>query len=286
MAILEKKNSEKKVIFVVFLSSCRIYLKLKSNLSQIMVFRRTYRKRTNFKKKVNNQKPTAWNQKKQISTLASRVNRLYKRTNTLKTYRQLSLTSSGNLSAAYNVESWHKTNLWTKLGAWTTEAKKFYAQKYYFDMLFTCNTEESPVTFSVFTVSLKPGMAKKLIDDAGEELSSLSTGTHYTATNSKLIVLNRDYFNIHKAHRFTIAAREYTADNDEGRNQKATWKRISYWVKFPRQYKTSGDNWSNLYLQDQPGFSRLYTLIFNDNSSIDLEYPFFEGTMLINGYEV
>lgn len=250
-------------------------------------FRNFRGKRRNFKRKVAKQKPTAYNQKEQILALSSKVSNLYKRSAQKRIYRQCALSGTFQTSANYAVWNPMTPQLWTRLGNWTTSAKKMYLKSLYFDHLITCNTEVNPITYTFFLVSLRPSTGKRLVENAGEFLASMTDGIHYYTYNSKLVHLNKDYFRVHYAKRFTITAIEYTDNETGGSNPRTTWKRFSHGIKWPRLLKSpaGGEVLTGTASDEVPIGNRLYCLMFNDNSAADLEYNQWDCTCLINLWE-
>jgi len=244
-------------------------------------------KRRNFKRKVQKQKPTASNQKAQITTLANKVNTLYKRSYQKRIYRQSALSATFNVGANYSCWNVMQPQMWDRVGNWTTSAKKMYLKSLYFDHLVTSNTEISPITFTYFLVALRPQGGKRLVENAGEFLASLVSGVHYYEYDSKLVHLNKDYFAVKYAKRFTLTAVEYTDNEASGKNPRTTWKRFSHGIKFPRLFKSTrdGDVLTSTASDEVPIGNRLYCLMFNDNSVADLEYPKWISTCLLNLWE-
>lgn len=246
-----------------------------------------YRRKRNFKRKVQKQKPSAYNQKQQITTLASKVNSLYKRTAQKRIHRQCVQEYTAQTSANVKVFNVMTPQLWDRLGNWTTSAKKMYLKSIYFDHLITCNTEISPITYTYFLVSLRPSTGKRLVENAGEFLSSMVDGTHYKTFNSQLVHLNKDFFRVHYVKRFVITAVEFSDALTQGRDPKTTWKRITHSIKWPRLLKSpaGSDVLTGIASDEVPIGNRLYCLMFCDNSAADLEFNQWDCTALINLWE-
>ena len=141
------------------------------------------------------------------------------------------------------------------------------------DNLITCHSEISPITMTYFVVSLKPGFgAKKLVEEAGENLTSLVADKHYSLLQGMAMV-NKDYFRIHYCKRVLTTAVEYTSAETGGSNPLSTFKRFYHKIKFPRWLNDGESSWEGMNSNAVPLGSRLYCLIFNDNSALDIESP-------------
>jgi len=243
--------------------------------------RRPYRK--NFKKSIAWKKPTGKNQKKQIYTLARRVDYLSKVQRDRTTVGRYSITTDQLTASDYTVNNLTDLTQWAAVfeePPAITNRAKVKLMSFGIDNLFTCHQEQAPVTYTYFCVSLKPGFgAKKLVQDAGEGLGSLVPDKHYTILQG-MTLLNKEFFNIHYVKRFTITATEYTSAETGGSNPQTTFKRFYHKISFPRWLNDGNSTWDDMNENAVPLGSRLYCLAFNDNSIVDLQSNKWQQTVI------
>lgn len=138
------------------------------------------------------------------------------------------------------------------------------------------NNEEETTNFSVFLVSLKDN-GGSMIDPANGFLAMTSGSDYYQY--SGWTFLNKDKFTIHHYKHFQLtnygsALSASAAQNKYGTNIDFDWKTpVNSIIKpnAPGAGATAGSWKSNGYQADPS--QNYYLLIFNDNSSVDTEYP-------------
>jgi len=194
------------------------------------------------------------------------------------TYSRYSYQLSTNVSANYHVMNLTDCPLWTAIfdnaGA-ASHYKKHQTVSCTVDSYVRANTESASITYSYFLVSLKPGTgAKGLVELAGENLTGLIDGTHYTLMTSGQVLLNLKFFNVIQAKRFTVGQDTAFALGVTGTFQPGTYKR---WYKKVKWSKSLTDS-DHSDVTAIPGYSvplgtRLYAILFNNNSAADLQYP-------------
>lgn len=250
--------------------------------------RKNYSKgRRGLKKRISWKRPTAYNQKRQLFTLAKQVSVLRKVQRSRAIYGRFKNQWTGK-----EVSSDYITQNLTDVSSWTgvfenpdliAEKNKVKLLSIGIDTLITCSSENSAVTYTYFIVSLKPQVAKHLVENAGEGLGQLNPDEHYTFLQG-MTMLNKKYFNIHKCRRFTLSEENYNShgltEATSGKNQAKTWKRFYDKISFPRWLNDGQENWRGMDTNAVPLGSRLYCLVFNDNSIADLENPLLQQTMI------
>lgn len=240
---------------------------------------RTFRKRGSISKYAKMAKPTAQNQKNQIVALAGQVQGLRTMARVGRQVSQYQYVYDYNLSADYGYFDIIQPDQWTNIFADPTSVEnacRVKMQSVKFDMLFTCNTEQSPITFSCFLVTLKPDTADQLMSIAGSDLSGLVSGAHYakTAALSGLVHLNEQFFTTLKHWQFTLTEQMYGSAGDPSKEASKTWKRISFKQLFYRRLWSGRNGWRTALTSDRVNSAcKLYMLMFNDNSALDIESP-------------
>lgn len=154
----------------------------------------------------------------------------------------------------------------------------------YNQLRFTCNTEFSPVQFTVFHVRLNPKTSQNTIIQCGQNLNNGNMteangyfvrgdqGTHSTASTYGNVVLNPDKYLIKKQWQFTLAPsvayQEFgTGTTTTGTNPFSTMKQIDF--SFPCNYTFGATDrrWVELGANLLDINLRNYILIFTDNAS-------------------
>ncbi len=238
--------------------------------------RKTRKGRGGLKKRISWQKSSGSNQKKQIYTLAKRVSQLSKVQRSRAIYGRFSRDWEKLVEGDYIVQNLTDVSMWTPIFENPEELadrQKVKLLSIGIDTMITCASEPSPITMTYFIVSLKPGQgAKHLVESTGEGLANLEPGEHYSFLQG-MAQVNKKYFQIHKCKRFTVTAEDYTNTGNAGKNQLGTFKRFYQKISFPRWLNDGQEKWSGINTSSVPLGARLYCLIFNDNSIVDLESP-------------
>lgn len=262
-----------------------------------------YRKRTfgrnarggrRFRGKVLFKKPTAQNQRKQIFQLSHGLSRLQRQMNAnvfYGTYRCNHFNPAlGSPYAVVNLTAPQPiaggTSQWEDCFESNTRmalAKKAYMRSMGIDVLVTLGDEnDTPVTFTYFVVSLKPGRgAKAVIEQAGEQLDNLEEGSHYSSQSgggqpffgqsSGLVMMDKSRFNIHYIKRFTLSAKKYESGLSNSTQFSGTYKR--FYHKLRCGNKPLNDGTSDQQIRDMPEASvplgsRYYAIMFNDATGV------------------
>jgi len=231
------------------------------------------------RKKALTRRPTAGNQKQQIVALAGEVQKLGKRQRLGSQISQYQYLYEANLTSDYNVFDVVVPTSWVNIFAdpdAVENATRITMKHIKFDMLFTCNTERAPVTFSCFLVTLKPDTADQVLSVAGSNLGLMSAGAHYAkaGTYSGLVHLNEQFFTIRKQWRFTVTTEMLSTHTEASREASTSYKRISFNFPYSRSLHSGRNSWRTALNSDRVASSaKLFLLMFNDNSSLDLENP-------------
>lgn len=154
------------------------------------------------------------------------------------------------------------------------------------DMQITVNNEPSPVTYSLFLVSLREETSAQLISNIGSGMTALVENTHYTlgpAVNGGRgqAYMNPAFFKIHKAKRFQLASLKYDSAGANATNQEGTVRRFSWTIPFKRRLVSGRGSWTQAVSSVQNS-ARLFFFIFNDNSTADGESPYVTANALVH----
>lgn len=141
--------------------------------------------------------------------------------------------------------------------------------------------ETSTIAFTAFLVRLKDSMAPFV--NFNDSTLSLTDGEHYVTLSGSLapnaspsigdVMLNKKYFQIIKYKRFTLsnygkALGESAAQTQYGTDMEWYWK-----VKPNLAIQNPNGDWAKMACPKDCG-NAYYYLLFNNNSSLDLEAPF------------
>lgn len=234
---------------------------------------------TSTKRAAQMAKPTAENQKKQIVALAGGLQRVQRRMQIGKQISQYAQNYDYNLAADYGYHDLVVPTAWTNIFTdpeSVENATRVQTKGVKLDMLFTCHSEMDPTDLSVFVVSLKPETADQLLDIAGSDLASMVAGAHYAkvGTYSGQVFLNEQFFNIHRTYKFSITGTLQATTVEASREASASFKRISTYVPWSRKLWSGRNDWRDSLTSARVASSaKLYVLMFNNNSAVDLNYP-------------
>lgn len=133
------------------------------------------------------------------------------------------------------------------------------------------NTVNEPDTtgFTCFLVSLKDEIGGYL-DQATGNLA-LSPNIHYTIQGG-LVMLNKNVFNIHRIKRFVLTNHGQSLSNPSAQSQYGSDRRFYWKIKPNKMIKCAYADWKAVQCSQDPS-DNYYVLIFNDNSSVDLQNP-------------
>ncbi len=240
---------------------------------------KSFRKPGSVKKYAQMAKPTAQAQKQQIVALADQVSTLRRVQRQGRQISQYQLDYSTTVSADYAVIDYVAPTTWTSVFAdppVMADACRVGLKNVKCDMLFTCNTEAAAIQFTCFLVTLKSDTADQLLSLAGSALGGLVAGRDYNkvATYPGLVHLNEQFFNIKKSWRFTIGQQLRGPAVLPTHNMSDTQKRIHFDISYNRQLNSGRLPWQTGLTSDRVSSqSKLYMLMFNDNSIVDLQSP-------------
>ena len=248
---------------------------------------KSFRKRGSISRYAKMSKPTADNQKKQIVALAGQVQHLKANFSLGRQISQYQYTYAETVSADYGVFDIVVPTSWTNVFAdpdAIENATRVTMSHLKFDMLFTCNTEKGPTQFSCFLVTLKPDTADQVLSIAGSGLTGLVSGAHYAkgTTYSGLVHLNEQFFTIRKQWRFIVTSEMLEFGGDPSKEASQSMKRIAFNFPFKRSLHSGRNSWRTALTSDRVSSSaKLYLLMFNNNSALDLESPYVSVNTII-----
>lgn len=130
-------------------------------------------------------------------------------------------------------------------------------------------SEEDKINVHMFLVSLTDEIGSAF--NASTGVLTLTAGTHYY-TNAGLFVLNQKCFKIHSSKRFFLDNHGIALTTSTGQTQYGTNIGLDFYIKRKQLVKTSGGDWIST-LCPPDASKNCFLLIFNDNSTVDAEYP-------------
>jgi len=133
------------------------------------------------------------------------------------------------------------------------------------------NNEESTIGFTAYLVSLK--------DDIGNVYNNLTGGLTLTLGSTHeiiqgMVLLNKKMFNIHKTKRFTLTNYNQALISPAAQTQFGTDYRWYWRLPINKTINNPRGDWKQLGCALDPS-KQYYLMIFNDNSTSDLESPAF-----------
>lgn len=133
------------------------------------------------------------------------------------------------------------------------------------------NTLNEPDTtqFTCFLVSLKDEIGGNMNQANGD--LSLVSNLHYTIRGG-LVMLNKKVFNIHKVKRFVLSNHGASLAVSSAQTQYGVDRRFYWKIKPRKMIKHPYGDWKTSPCATDLS-DNYYMLIFNDNSSIDLQNP-------------
>lgn len=231
-----------------------------------MPLRRTYRR----KKYMGKGKVTLTKLNKQVKRLVARD----KVQTVVSQWRDHQLYDT--VTTPYQIHSLSTYSRWTLLWPSTSTTMhgirdKARLKSIYLDNLITLDNsglakEYSTVNFTYIVFSPKDSRGSLL-----SETPTLTADVDYTIHSGKAL-LNMNAFKIHYAKRFTLTQLDITAGD-------ATHCQRRFVVKLRpnKLIKAYDDNWRDMTVDPDPS-NQLYIALFNDNSSLDGQYPRWELT--------
>lgn len=157
------------------------------------------------------------------------------------------------------------------------QSNKIYHKKMTIDCRLTAGNEYDLIGYRVFLVSIRDGANVPARWNSGTGGLALTGNQDYASTSFGKAMLNPRVFKIHKMKSFfttNYGANAATTGN-AGNQLVKEWK----WTIYPRHtvYNPT-DNVSNMVTSYDPS-KCYYLLIFNDNSSAELEAPVFSAQL-------
>lgn len=215
---------------------------------------------------------------KKVTTLARQVKKLNK-----VSYEKCITTSpvatGYNLTADYNVWNLSRLNpqsaysipIFGKTGTEMSEVNKAYLNQKDIYVSIRQASEPNLVRMSMFLVSLKDQAATTTVFDPASRQLVLTPVTDYVGL-SEQVMLNPNMFTIHASRRFTMGyegAAGPTADTYSQRRFKFTIKPRQKLIENP-----VGNVFNNsIFASPMDPSQNYFIIIFNDNASLDLEFP-------------
>jgi len=131
------------------------------------------------------------------------------------------------------------------------------------------NNEESTIGLTAFLVSLK--------DDCGNVFNNLTGGLTLTLGATHEIIqgmalLNKKIFNVHKTKKFTLTNYNQALISPAAQTQYGTDKRWYWRIPINKTINNPRGDWKQLGCALDPS-KNYYLLLFNDNSTADIESP-------------
>lgn len=136
------------------------------------------------------------------------------------------------------------------------------------DLYFNIGNESALTTFTVFLVHAKDEAAN-LISSTGT--LSMSSGDAYYSIGSQTMI-NKKYFRILGVRRFQLGNNGQAASVSTAQMQFGIERRMYMKFRANKKLINPGGDWKDLTRSLDPS-GNYYLLVFNDNSSADLEYP-------------
>lgn len=233
-------------------------------------YRRTRRKLTATRVKTGSS--SARVQKAQIATLARKTNRLSKAIAQTRVYGQFGTRNTNRtLPSPWVIAECHprKSSRDPIFNDQTAidNAKGFKFTKFNMDFLIQPYNESSVIDMTVFLVSLQPSVAKKVHIDTTLMTNLVDQQDYYSVANS-LVMLNTKRFKIHYVKRCQTFE-NYT----DGTPQTRGFHRGYLKRQCNMPILNQAGNWTDVDDTEWPLEHRMYWIVFNNNSSVDLEYP-------------
>lgn len=136
------------------------------------------------------------------------------------------------------------------------------------DLYFSTGNENALTTFTVFLLHARDEAAN-LISSTGS--LSMSSGDAYYAIGSQTMI-NKKYFKILNVKRFQLGNNGQPASTSTAQLQYGIERRMYMKFRPNKKITNPGGDWKDLGRSLDPS-GNYYLVVFNDNSSADLEYP-------------
>lgn len=218
--------------------------------------------------------------KKAIMSLSKQVKSLKKQISPSmenETYWNSHVTDVAEPYVAYNLcnySSW--TRAWpTTLAGVDRSRGQMYHKFFSLDNLVTLdniNNEEGTINFTYFVMSRRDEASTAT--DTGATLS-LSAGVDYVqGPGNGMVYLNLRKWKVHYCKRFTL-----TQMDIDGADASSCQKRFYTKIRVGKMIKAPDSSWKSLDNSPDPS-DTYYAVLFNDNSTVDLENPLWKMTVV------
>lgn len=226
--------------------------------------------------KIARRRPTASNQKKQIMSLSSKVNKLSKKVVDTTQYVQYQhdwfITTSANYAIRDVLADQNRwTSVFNTARDNVNESNKFNVTSVKMDCQITPGNEADLVTQTYFLVSPRN---QKVVEET-TNMTVLVNGVDYVIFNG-LAYMNKKRFTIHRYKTSLTGGDQYTYQPQSHR---------FYWsLPWKKQIKSANSTWLTVTEEELSATSKLYFINFTDNIGADLQYPLLNASILISGY--
>jgi len=242
--------------------------------------------RKNVRKDIASAKPSAWNQKRQLSKLASQVSRIHRSVREKTRYAQYQSYTSSSINE-YHIWPVIDPNSWTRCfqdAPMIENLNRIKLRNVSLDMRVFTDSEPSPMTCTQFVVKLRPACARQVMAETSN-MTTLTDGVHYISNSNALIMINKAMFKIcAKPRRFQIGNKTFGDDNvADVTNLNDTQKRFYYKVPHFCSIRTGGDHtWVQMDKTDIPNYAHLFVLTFVSDTASDIQTCEIVANALIN----
>lgn len=211
--------------------------------------------------------------KNSLAALAKQVRTLQKKTalvtenDTFYVPDELDVVSPYVCANLCNYSNW--TKMWPSAGSaiQSTRSQMFH-KSFAIDNLVTLdniNNEEGTIGFTYFIISRRDeaGTATDLVNSL-----TLTNNVDYRSLNG-MAFMNLKKFKVHYCKRFTLTQMDIAGDGQESSNAQ---RRFTAKIKVGKKVRAPDGHWSSLTNSPDPS-DTYYAVLFNDNSTADLENP-------------
>lgn len=140
------------------------------------------------------------------------------------------------------------------------------------------NNEEEPVECTVTCIAPK---SRKILNEVYSSLTgalSLVSGTDYVINNG-VVLLNLQRFHLYHYKRTMTVGQ----DGPEGQQFPIASNRGGFTIRKNWKIYNRTGNWDDVPTNDLPYYMRVFVVVFNNNSSVDIEWPKFAQNTIIQG---
>ncbi len=249
-----------------------------------MAFPKRFRNKRKYvpKKRIIAQRPTASNQKKQILSINKKINVLSRKVSTQTETGHYSYSATAQaISNIYNTHLVTPTS-WSAVfndpASLTNRGKVLVKNMRIQIRMVRGDEDDGPIECACFLLKLRPKTAQHTITDQGDSLATWTVGENYV-TNIEAgfaynIMLNPKQYIILRQKRFTIGA--FTSEDTTVaattsiRDNQRSW---GWKVPYNTVLGSGVGNWKTMAADDIPDKSRLFLVVFTNQTSADGESP-------------